>query len=126
MLMGGRFIIEASASLWFHPKQQRGKGAGAVRRAGLLRGADVALPVTLVHATEGKATRAEPVAVLFVSGKAKFAGRFAELEDELAGLTYGGRYEGPGRSPDRADAMVWALTELLVRKKRAEPRIRML
>ena len=39
-------------------------------------------------------------------------GDFRELEDELAGLTAGGGYEGPGRSPDRADAMVWAMTEL--------------
>ncbi len=89
----------------------------------VLRGANVGLPVTLVHASDGKSARAEPVAVLFESGKAKFAGRFPELEDELAGLTYGGGYQGPGRSPDRADAMVWAMTELLV-KRQAEPRIR--
>lgn len=88
----------------------------------VLRGANVGLPVTLVHASDGKSARAEPVAVLFESGKAKFAGRFPELEDELAGLTYGGGYQGPGRSPDRADAMVWAMTELLV-KRHAEPRI---
>jgi hypothetical protein len=36
-------------------------------------------------------------------GRAKLAGRFPELEAQLAGLTYGGGYEGPGRSPDRAD-----------------------
>lgn len=90
----------------------------------VLRGADVGLPVTLVHASDGKSARAEPVAVLFESGKAKFAGNFPELEDELAGLTYGGGYQGPGRSPDRADAMVWAMTELLVNKRHAEPRIR--
>ena len=89
----------------------------------VLRGANVGLPVTLVHASDGKTARAEPVAVLFESGKAKFAGRFPALEDELAGLTYGGGYQGPGRSPDRADAMVWAMTELLV-KRQAEPRIR--
>ncbi len=38
----------------------------------------------------------------------------------------GGDYEGPGNSPDRADAMVWALTELMLQKERAEPRIRRL
>jgi phage terminase large subunit-like protein len=91
----------------------------------VLRGAGVGLPVTLVHAADGKTTRAEPVAVLFESGKAKFAGRFPELEDELAGLTYGGGYQGPGRSPDRADAMVWAMSELLL-GRRAEPRITLL
>lgn len=60
------------------------------------------------------------------SPRAKLAGRFPELEAELGGLTYGRGYQGPGRSPDRADAMVWALTELLVAKRRAEPRIRLL
>ncbi len=99
------------------------KNNGGEMVATVLRGADVALPVTLVHASDGKSARAEPVAVLFESGKAKFAGRFAELEDELAGLTYGGGYQGPGRSPDRADAMVWAMWELLV-NRRGEPRVR--
>ena len=41
----------------------------------VLRGADVGLPLTLVHAADGKIARAEPVAVLFESGKAKLAGR---------------------------------------------------
>lgn len=99
------------------------KNNGGEMVSTVLRGANVGLPVTLVHASDGKSARAEPVAVLFESGKAKFAGRFPELEDELAGLTYGGGYQGPGRSPDRADAMVWAMTELLV-NRRSEPRIR--
>jgi phage terminase large subunit-like protein len=102
------------------------KNNGGAMVETVLRGADVALPVSLVHASDGKAARAEPVAVLFESGKAKLAGRFPELEDELAGLTYGGGYHGPSRSPDRADAMVWAMTELMVGRRRAEPRIRQL
>jgi phage terminase large subunit-like protein len=64
------------------------------------------------------------VAALFETGRAKLAGRFPEFEDQLAGLTYGGGYEGPGRSPDRADAMVWAMTELI--RPRPEPRISLL
>src|SRR5438309_1693590 len=72
---------------------------------------------------KARAPRAEPVAALFESGQAKFAGRFPLLEDELAGLGIAGRYEGPGRSPDRADAMVWAMTELLLGKPKAAPRI---
>jgi phage terminase large subunit-like protein len=60
----------------------------------VLRGADVALPVTPVFARFGKGKRAEPVAILFERGKAKFAGTFPELEDELAGLTIAGGYEG--------------------------------
>ncbi|MEA2998326.1 MAG: hypothetical protein QOK17_159 [Sphingomonadales bacterium] len=92
----------------------------------VLKGAGLTLPVRLVHASEGKAARAEPVAALFESGRAKLAGRFPALEDELAGLTYRGGYEGPGRSPDRADAMVWALTELLIDRPPGEPRVRRL
>ena len=89
----------------------------------VLRAASPYLPVRQVHASRGKAARAEPVAALFEKGKAKFAGCFPELEDELAGITVGGRYEGPGRSPDRADAMVWALSELMLGKPPREPRI---
>ena len=92
----------------------------------VLRGAGASLPVKLVHASEGKTARAEPVAALFESGRALFAGRFPALEDELAGLALGGRYEGPGRSPDRADAMVWAMTELMLGREAAEPRVRFL
>ena len=68
--------------------------------------------VRLVHASRGKVARAEPVALRFEAGTARFAGVFRALEDELAGMCIGGTYEGPGRSPDRADAMVWAMTEL--------------
>jgi phage terminase large subunit-like protein len=60
---------------------------------------------------------------LFESGRAKFAGVFPELEAELTGLCGDGRYEGPGGSPDRADAMVWALTRLKL-SGGAEPRVR--
>lgn len=89
----------------------------------VLRGAEIALPVKPVHASRGKSARAEPVATLFERGRAKFAGSFPELEDELAGLTSGGAYEGPGNSPDRADAMVWAFTELMLAKEARMPRI---
>jgi phage terminase large subunit-like protein len=78
----------------------------------VLKAAEVGVRVKLVHASKGKAARAEPVATRFETGKAFFAGCFPELEDELAGITSGGGYEGPTRSPDRADACVWALTEL--------------
>jgi phage terminase large subunit-like protein len=90
----------------------------------VLRGAALNLPVKRAFATRGKTARAEPVAALFEKGRAKFAGAFPELEDELAGLTTGGGYEGPGRSPDRADAMVWAMTELMLGKEAQAPRIR--
>lgn len=100
-----------------------GNQGGEMVRA-VLRAAGIALPVTLASATQGKGARAEPVAGLFEAGKARFAGRFIELEQELAGLVPAG-YEGPGGSPDRADAMVWALWALLL-APRAEPRVRAL
>jgi len=87
----------------------------------VLRSVDSALPVRPVRARFGKGRRAEPVSALFARGKARFAGIFPELEDELCGMTSAG-YQGPGRSPDRADAMVWAMAELLL-GARAEPRI---
>jgi phage terminase large subunit-like protein len=85
---------------------------GGAMVGSVLHAAEVGVRVKLVHAGRGKAVRAEPIALRFESGRAFFAGRFPELEDELAGLTAGGGYEGPSRSPDRADAAVWALTEL--------------
>jgi phage terminase large subunit-like protein len=91
----------------------------------VLRAVAPALPVRAVHASRGKIARAEPVAALFEAGEAKFAGRFPALEDELTGMIAGGGYEGPGRSPDRADAMVWAMTELTPGRQ-PEPRIRVL
>ena len=76
--------------------------------------AQATLPVTLVHATRGKAARAEPVAALYELRRVWHARAFPALEDELAGLSIGGGYDGPGRSPDRADACIWALTALML------------
>jgi phage terminase large subunit-like protein len=80
----------------------------------VLRAADAALPVKLVHASRGKCARAEPVAALYASGRVRHCGSFARLEDQLCGLMIGGGYAGPGRSPDRADALVWAVSELML------------
>ncbi len=114
-----------AAHAWGAHRVVAEKNNGGEMVAEVLRGADSGLPVTLVHAKDGKETRAEPVAVLFETGRAKFAGAFPELEDELAGFTPAG-WQGNGASPDRADAMVWAMTELAVKPQRAEPRIRRL
>ncbi len=91
-----------------------------------LRAADLGMPVKRVHASRGKSARAEPVAALYEAGRAFHAGAFPELEDQMCGLVIGGGYEGPGRSPDRADALVWAMTELMLGKVKAGPRIRLL
>jgi phage terminase large subunit-like protein len=79
--------------------------------ASVLRASGHALPLRLVHAARGKSARAEPVAALYEAGRVRHAGMFAELEDQLCGMIVNGHYEGPGRSPDRADALVWALSE---------------
>jgi phage terminase large subunit-like protein len=89
----------------------------------VLRAADLTLPLKLVHASRGKVARAEPVAALYEAGRAFHCGAFPELEDEMCGLLVGGGYEGPGRSPDRADALVWAMTELML-GVRGEVRVR--
>src|SRR5690606_20363429 len=86
---------------------------GAMVRS-VLSAADAGLPVTLVHASRGKAARAEPVATLYETGKMHHVGAFGRLEGELCGLIAGGGYEGPGRSPDRAVALVWAVAEVMV------------
>jgi phage terminase large subunit-like protein len=94
--------------------------------AAVLHTADPNLHVKPVTATVGKAERAAPVAMLFEAGKVVLHGRFPELEAELLGMIAGGEYEGPGVSPDRADAMVWGLTELMLGKESIPPRVRQL
>jgi phage terminase large subunit-like protein len=76
-----------------------------------IRAADPNVPIKTVNASRGKIARAEPIAALYEQGKVKHAGRFVALEDQLAGFTRDG-YVG-SRSPDRADAAIWALTELM-------------
>ncbi|MBX9896728.1 MAG: terminase family protein [Qipengyuania sp.] len=118
--------VAAAAEGWRAQRVIAEANNGGAMVESVLRGADVAMPVRRVSASAGKAARAEPVAALFESGRAGFAGAFPALEDELCGLVPGGRYEGPGSSPDRADAMVWALGELMLGKAPAHPRARAL
>ena len=87
----------------------------------VLQQAGCETPVSLVQASRAKRARAEPVAALYEQGRVVHCGRFEALEAELMGLGE----EGPGRSPDRADALVWALTRLLLDRP-AGPRIRLL
>ena len=91
----------------------------------VLRAADAALPIRLVHASRGKVARAEPIAALYSAQRVRHCGHFPQLEDQMCGLMAGGEYAGPGRSPDRADALVWALTELML-GQRANPSVRSL
>ncbi|MGI4881341.1 MAG: DNA-packaging protein [Janthinobacterium lividum] len=92
----------------------------------VLRAVAPTLPVLPVRASVGKVARAEPVAALYAIGRVSHVGALPALEDELCGLMTGGSYAGPGRSPDRADALVWALSELMLGKVATLPGIRSL
>lgn len=89
--------------------------------AAVIREVDASVPVTSVRATRGKYLRAEPVAALYAQGRVRHAGTFPALEDEMADFGPGGL--SSGRSPDRLDALVWALTHLLLGPK-GRPRVR--
>lgn len=65
-----------------------------------------------VVASRGKVVRAEPVSALYEQGRVHHVGQFPDLEDQMCNFTPSG-YVGDG-SPDRADALVWALTELML------------
>ncbi|KAB0680054.1 DNA-packaging protein [Aureimonas leprariae] len=78
------------------------------------------VPIQMVRATRGKWLRAEPVAALYEQGRVRHAGSFPALEDEMA--DFGPDGLSGGRSPDRLDALVWAVTALMA--PRAEPRVR--
>lgn len=86
----------------------------------VLREVDDELSFRAVHATRGKKARAEPVAALYEQGRVSHVGTFAELEDEMCNVIGEG-----GKSPDRLDALVWALHDLML-KKRSEPRVRVI
>lgn len=116
--------VARAARAWQADRVVAEANQGGAMVGSVLRAADIALPLRLVHASRGKAVRAEPVAALYEAGRVRHAGTFPALEDELCGLIAGGGYEGPGRSPDRADALVWALTELML-KRAAKPRVLM-
>jgi len=90
----------------------------------VIRQVDPLVPLRKVHASRGKAARAEPVAALYEQGRVHHARGLGTLEDQMCAMTARG-YEGRG-SPDRVDALVWALTDLIVEpaSKWVRPRVR--
>lgn len=114
--------VADAARAWSADRVVAEANQGGAMVEAVLRAAEASLPLRLVHASRGKTARAEPVAALYEAGRVRHAGMFPKLEDELCGLMPGGEYQGPGRSPDRADACVWALTELMLGRA-GEPRI---
>jgi predicted phage terminase large subunit-like protein len=87
---------------------------------GVLSAAAPEFHVRLVRASTGKRARAEPVAALYACGRVAHAAAFPELEDEMCAFGAGDM----SHSPDRVDALVWALTDLLMGG--AQPRVRAL
>ena len=78
----------------------------------VIRQVDPLIPIKTVHASRGKAARAEPVAALYEQGRVHHLPGLSTLEDQMCAMTLRG-YEGKG-SPDRVDALVWAIHELMV------------
>ena len=111
--------VANAAAHWAADRVIAEANQGGAMVESVLRAADAALPIKLVHASRGKIARAEPVAALYEAGRVRHCGSFPRLEDQLSGMLIGGEYAGPNRSPDRADALVWALTELLLGRKSA-------
>jgi phage terminase large subunit-like protein len=91
------------------------QGGDMVRE--IIRQVDAGVAVRDVRASRGKRLRAEPVAALYEQGRVRHAGAFPALEDQMATFTGDG-----GKSPDRLDALVWAITDLLLRRETA-PRV---
>lgn len=84
----------------------------------VLREVDDTISFRAVHAAKSKSARAEPVAALYEQGRVSHVGAFPELEDEMCSVIGEG-----GGSPDRLDALVWAVHDLMLRR-RVEPRVR--
>jgi len=106
--------VSDAAKAWRADRIVAEANQGGAMVESVLRAVNANLPIKLVHASHGKTARAEPVAALYAAGRVRHCGSFARLEDQLCGLMIGGGYSGPGKSPDRADALVWAISELML------------
>lgn len=96
---------------------------GGEMATAVLAQCDLAVPVVPVRASRGKYLRAEPVSLLYARGLVHHVGAMPDLADEMCDFAADGL--SGGGSPDRLDALVWALTSLML-DSRAEPRIRRL
>ena len=116
-------VSGASPSAWAHAavaamdRHQADKLVAEVNQGGdmvkqVLDQFDPTLPYRAVHATRSKSSRAEPVAALYEQGRVRHLPGLGALEEQMCRMTLTG-YEGTG-SPDRLDALVWALTELMI------------
>ena len=109
----GRPAQWAAAAVALYDKLKADRIVGEANNGGEMVGhtimtVDPTVSYRAVHASRGKLTRAEPVAALYEQGRVHHVGTFPELEDQLCNWTPG------DASPDRMDALVWALTELML------------
>lgn len=88
---------------------ERNNGGDMVEHT--LRQIDAAISFRSVVASRGKRVRAEPIAALYEQARVHHCGSFPKLEDQMLGFV-ADMDRGPGQSPDRVDALVWALTDL--------------
>lgn len=111
-------VAELAASVGAHAiVAEANQGGDMVRE--VLNAAAPGTHVRLVHATYGKRARAEPIAALYAQGRVTHAAAFPALEDEMC--AFGA--DGFKHSPDRVDALVWALTDLLLRGEGPRARV---
>jgi len=87
----------------------------------VLRQVDPAVAFRAVHASRGKVVRAEPIAALYEQGRVHHVGAFEQLEDQMCSFASDFDRARAGYSPDRMDALVWALTELTLRAVQKVP-----
>lgn len=90
----------------------------------VIRQIEPAVPITKVRATRGKWLRAEPVAALYAEGRVAHVGALPELEAEM--MIFGNDGRAGGHSPDRLDALVWAVTDLMASATTPAPRLRLI
>lgn len=89
-----------------------------------IRNVDANVSYKSVHASRGKARRAEPIAALYEQGRVHHVGFFAKLEDQMC--DFDPKESNPNPSPDRMDALVWGLTELAEKAGGGEPFVEVL
>lgn len=90
----------------------------------VIRQIEPAVPITKVRATRGKWLRAEPVAALYAEGRVGHVGVLPALEEQM--MAFGNDGRAGGKSPDRLDALVWAVTDLMAKDTIPAPRLRVI
>lgn len=107
-------VVVAAFDRWVADRVIAEANNGGLMVSQTLRTVRPDLPITLVHASRGKITRAEPIAALYEQHRVHHVGGFPALEDQMTS------YDGSGPSPDRMDALVWALSALMLGPSRIE------